>query len=75
MRIGAPPPPPGMPAEPRGRPSGPRERPRGLLWPQRELLCAGAGEARALRAPTAVTLFALAVNSLRSPPATELNPD
>lgn len=31
-------------------------------------LCAGAGEARAVRAPTAVTLFALAVNSLRVPP-------
>ena len=31
-------------------------------------LCAGAGEARAVRAPTAVTLFTLAVNSLRVPP-------
>lgn len=40
----------------------------GPLRPQRELLCASAGEARAFRAPTAVTLFALAVNSLRLPP-------
>lgn len=72
-RPGAPSPPPGLPAEPRGCPSGPRQSggrcppgaAPGLLRPQPELLCASAGEARALRAPTAVTLFALAVNSLR----------
>lgn len=78
--------PPGMPAEPWGAPPGPAAAggasgsggaAPGLLRPQRELLCASAGEARALRAPTAVTLFALAVNRLRLPPslATELNPD
>lgn len=66
-RPGAPPPPspsagmPPGPAEPGGASgSGPGATP--------ELLCASASEARAFRAPTAVTLFALAVNSLRLPP-------